>query len=104
MAELFNSINSMLWVELKNNENINSFRRELQKSHLTLLRVILLDLYDYMRFPNDAKILARSNLKTTLKDIYQSLSNQNLNQYTKAHLENAAEDIESILEARINFN
>ena len=57
-----------------------------------------------MGFPNDAKILARANLKTTLKNIYNSLSNQNLNQYTKAHLENAAEEIESLLEARINFN
>ena len=104
MAELFNSINNMLWTELKANEDINSFRRELQNSHLTLLRVILLDLYDYMGFPNDAKILARANLKTTLKNIYNSLSNQNLNQYTKAHLENAAEEIESLLEARINFN
>ena len=104
LAELFDTTNEMLWQELNNKSNINSFRRELQKSHITLLRTIILDLYNYIGFPNDAKILARSNLRTTLKNIYLALSNQTLDQYTKAHLESAAEDIESILEARVNFN
>ena len=62
------------------------------------------DIYNYTGFPNDAKILARSNLKTTLKNIYQALSNNGLDQYTRLHLESCSEDIESILEARINFN
>ena len=33
-----------------------------------------------------------------------NLANTNLNDYTKAHLENAAENIESILEAKISIN
>ena len=64
----------------------------------------MLDIYNITSFPNDAKILARSNLKSTLKNIYSVLTNTNLDEYTVAHLENAAEDIESILEAKINFN
>ena len=104
MVELFNTVNSMIWEEVVLGENINSYRRELQKSHIDLLRVIMLDIYNITSFPNDAKILARSNLKSTLKNIYSVLTNTNLDEYTLAHLENAAEDIESILEAKINFN
>ena len=104
MSELFNTINSYLWEELSTAENINSYRRELQKSHITLLRTIMTDIYNYTGFPNDAKTLARSNLKSTLKSIYYSLSTPNLDQYTRLHLESCAEDIESILEAQINLN
>ena len=64
----------------------------------------MLDIYNYTGFPNDAKTLARSNLKSTLKSIYYSLSTPNLDQYTRLHLESCAEDIESILEAQINLN
>ena len=104
MAELFNTINSHLWEELNKTENINSYRRELQKTHIDLLRTIMLDIYNYTGFPNDAKTLARSNLKNTLKNIYYALSTTNLDQYTRVHLESCAEDIESILEAQINLN
>ena len=104
MVELFNTVNTMIWEELNNGENINSYRRELQDSHIDLLKVIVLDIYDITSFPNDAKILARSNLKTTLKNIYFTLGNSNLDDYTTAHLENAAENIESILVAKININ
>ena len=104
MVELFNTVNTMIWEELNNGENINSYRRELQDSHIDLLKVIVLDIYDITSFPNDAKILARSNLKSTLKNIYFTLGNSNLDDYTTAHLENAAENIESILVAKININ
>ena len=104
MAELFNTVNVMIWEELDSGENINSYRRELQKSQIDLLRVIILDIYNTTSFPSDAKILARSNLKSTLKNIYFNLTNNNFDEYTTAHLENAAEYIESILEAKININ
>jgi len=104
MAELFNTVNSYLWEELNVADNINSYRRELQKSHINLLRMIMLDIYNYTGFPNDAKTLARANLKNTLKNIYHALSSSSLDQYTRVHLESCSEDIESILEARINFN
>ena len=104
MVELFNTVNRYLWEELSTASNINSYRRELQKTHINLLRTIVLDIYNYTGFPNDAKTLARSNLKNTLKNIYQTLSNTSLDEYTRVHLESCAEDIESILEANISLN
>ena len=94
----------MLWEELDLQININSYRRELQTSYIDLLRVIVLDIYSVTSFPNDAKTLARSNLKKTLKKIYLNLNNTTFNSYTKSHLENIAENIESILEAKITLN
>ncbi len=104
MEELFSSVNDMLWEELDLQININSYRRELQTSYIDLLRVIVLDIYSVTSFPNDAKTLARSNLKKTLKKIYLNLNNTTFNSYTKSHLENIAENIESILEAKITLN
>ena len=45
-----------------------------------------------------------NSFRRELQNIYTALSNQNLDQYTRAHLESSAEDIEGILEARINLN
>ena len=104
MVELFNTVNRYLWEELSTASNINSYRRELQKTHINLLRTIVLDIYNKTGFPNDAKTLARSNLKNTLKNIYNTLSNTSLDEYTRVHLESCAEDIESILEANISLN
>ena len=104
MVELFETVNTMIWEELDSGENINSYRRELQESYIDLMRVIVLDIYNTTTFPNDAKILARSNLKKTLKNIYFNLGHNTFDDYTKAHLENVAENIESILEAKIDLN
>ena len=104
MVELFNTVNGFLWEELDTASNINSYRRELQKAHINLLRIIALDIYNYTGFPNDAKTLSRSNLRTTLKNIYKTLASTSLDEYTRAHLESSAEDIEAILEAKISFN
>jgi len=102
MAELFNNINQFLWIELSQSNKINSFRRELQKNYIDLLKIIIVE--DNLGFPNDAKNLARANLKTTLLKIYQSLSKQNLDEYTQVHLESSAETIELILNAKLNLN
>ena len=89
-------------IEIDNNKNINSFRRNLQTTHLGLLEIIILN--DNIGFPNDAKLLARYNLKEILKDIYHALASTSINEYTKAHLENSAETIEAILEAKLSLN
>jgi len=102
MHELFITTTDALWSELNENININSFRRDLQTTYTNLLQAIILN--EDIRIPNDAKILARYNLKVILKNIYQALSGIHFDEYTKAHLEHSAEKIESILEARISLN
>ncbi len=51
-------------------------------------------------FPNDAVALSRYSLSVTLKNIYSIIGSQNFDEYTKAHLENSAEMIQNILNAK----
>ena len=99
LEELFLEMNSVIWEELSNNDNINSYRRQLQKNYLTMLSYIL-----YADFTNDAISLSRYSLKSLLKQIYLSMSNPNYDNYTKAHLSNSAEMIETILNAEKQIN
>tara|TARA_Y100001970_G_scaffold273928_1_gene372862 strand:- start:8012 stop:10681 length:2670 start_codon:yes stop_codon:yes gene_type:complete len=99
MAELFSEINTAIWIELDSQENIDSFRRNLQNIYIELFRVMILN--ENANFPNDSKLLARSSLKNILQKIYFNLSNANLDTYTQSHLENSAKDIELILEAQL---
>ena len=102
MHELFVSTTDALWAELDSEKNINSFRRDLQTTYIKLLEVIIIN--QDSSIPNDAKILSRASLKSILKKVYNSLSSINIDNYTKAHLENSAEYIESILDAKITLN
>ena len=60
---------------------------------------ILYILYSDYDFTNDAISLSRYSLKNLLKEIYLSMGNPNYDNYTKAHLSNSAEMIETILNA-----
>ena len=102
MQELFTTTTESLWIELGSNNNINSFRRDLQTTYLELLEAIIFN--QDTGIPNDAKLLSRYSLKGILKNIYNAIGSMHINEYTKAHLENSAESIESILEAKITIN
>ena len=104
VIELFSTVSNMIWEELDSLDNINSYRRELQKTHINLLRIISLDLYNKTSFPSDAKTASKANLRKILKKIYINLSNKNLDNYTRIHLESTAEDIEDIFAARFSID
>tara|TARA_Y100000590_G_C15744817_1_gene1021569 strand:- start:2793 stop:5444 length:2652 start_codon:yes stop_codon:yes gene_type:complete len=101
MQELFEGIEKTIWQELHDNENINSYKRELQKMHINLYSLII---YSNFGFPSDSVSLARQSLKNILKDIYLNLSSEGLDTYTVSHLEYASEMIEIILSAEIQIN
>ena len=101
MKELFFTIDETIWQELALNENINSYKRQLQNMHLEMYSNILLYNYD---FNSDAQSLTRNSLKSILKNIYLTLGSSNIDSVTKAHLEFASEKIETILDAEIQLN
>jgi len=101
LNELFDEISKCIWIELKDSENINSYKRQLQQNHIMLLSDILYNNYD---FTNDAIALSRHNLDFILKQIYQTMGNEKLDKYTVAHLSNTAEIISAILNAEIQIN
>ena len=102
LNEHFQKITKYLWSELDNNNNINSFRRDLQKSHLEVLTIIMLNKKGY--FHSDAISLARSNLRNMHSNIKISLENGTFDDYTQAHLSECANKIQSVYKAQTIFN
>ena len=88
--------------ELILNQNINSFRRDLQKSHVEVLSIILLNEKKY--FHSDAIALARACLKEINEFIMESLENNNFNDMTNAHLNECANKIHSVYKAQTIIN
>ena len=101
MSELFQKVDNIIWQELKSKNQIISYKRELQKIQIKLYSQII---YSNFSFPSDAIAFARQSLKNILKNIYLNLDNSHLDEYTKAHLENSSEMIETILTAEIQIN
>ncbi len=102
LAELFQGITTSLWAELEQNNNINSFRRDLQKSHVEVLCIILLN--DRHYFHSDAVALARASLKQLNDNINASLNNGTFDDYTDAHLNESTNKIQSVYKAQTVIN
>ena len=84
------------------NNNINSFRRDLQKSHVEVLTIILLNKQNY--FHSDAVALARASLKGMYANIKESLDAGFFDDYTRAHLSECANKIQSVYKAQTVLN
>jgi len=102
LAELFQGITTSLWSELEQNKNINSFRRDLQKSHVEVLSIILLNKQRY--FHSDAVALARASLRTLNDNIIASLDTGTFDDYTRAHLSESSNKIQSVYNAQTVLN
>ena len=102
LSEHFTTITNYLWSELNLNDNINSFRRDLQKSHVEVLTTILLNEKSF--FTSDAIALARYNLKEIHKKIKDSLNVGYFNDYSEAHLSECANKIQSVYKAQTTIN
>ena len=91
---MFDSMNNIIWLELKNQESINSFRRELQSHHINLM----INMFQNKKFPIDAQNLALESIQT----IYDIINKQDVDKlydnYTKLHLLNMKSKIEMALD------
>ena len=87
-------MNDIVWEELNNNYNINSFRRELQNYHIDLLD----NIYKNNIFPVDAQNLALQSMN----QIYSIINKQDLeniyDHYTVSHLISMKNKIELALD------
>jgi Met-zincin/Domain of unknown function (DUF5117) len=96
IAELFSEVRKEIWIELEENNNINSYRRNLQEIHLAELKKLVLE--PDAKAPKDAIAMARFDLKqitTQIKDVHKPA----LNTITQAHLDRIYDEIDSILDA-----
>jgi hypothetical protein len=99
MAEQFAGIRDAIWQEVKNGQNVNSYRREVQRMHVYVLDQIVNK--SPVFFPHDAVALARYDLGVIRNWIEQAMTNNNLDVYTKAHLQEMQAKIDALLNARM---
>src|SRR5262249_23281195 len=102
LAEMLGSVRQAVWSELDNKSNINSFRRNLQRKHLTTL-VNLVVQADPAQ-PEDARTLARADLIQIRRGIDSVLGRVerpavSLDAVTRAHLDESRARITAALEA-----
>jgi hypothetical protein len=125
MSEVFRMLTDSVWSELAAEPKedagklgLSTIRRNLQREHLRRLTSIVLgpsrssyyDLYAYVSFvggsssyPPDARSLARLHLKEIQQRIKANLdvANREIDDETKAHLDECQETIQKVLDARI---
>lgn len=95
MAEMFQRLREAIWSELEEMVNITSFRRALQREHLS--KLIKLVLKPEGRTPQDATSLARMDLIAIMEGIKKALAEGDLDSYTRAHLDESLARIEIAL-------
>ena len=98
LADMFVGVRNAIWSELEAGGSINSFRRNLQRAHLTQL--IRLVLKPQANTPEDAVTLARADLVELQNRIDRALGSGSLDYTTRAHLEETRARIRQTLEAQ----
>ena len=124
LSELFETLKASVWKEIledkkRDSMEISTLRRGLQRQHLNILvNMVLRDTEavwnasNMLEFlgairiadaPEDARVLARYQLRQLQKDIRSSLRRhgKKLDTLTKAHLEDASDRISKVLDAQI---
>lgn len=100
LPELFNTLQTGIWGEILNEKltNISSLRRALQREHLRLLMGMVLRTDNV---PEDARSLAWLKLKQLRESVDRKLKKgrKDLDDYTKAHLEETRDRITKTLDA-----
>jgi hypothetical protein len=99
LPEMFGDLREAIWAEVDSGSNINSFRRSLQRDHLS--RLVGMIVNPAPDVPEDACTLARADLKTLQSGIEKAMSRGGLDAYTAAHLDETAARIEAALDADI---
>ena len=99
LVELFQTLRNTIWSELTQASNINSFRRALQREHLSKLIDMIVNLNSDA--PEDARTLARLDLLTLNKQIEKASQNTDLDTFTRAHLQECQARIQAALKAGI---
>lgn len=96
MAELYGSVQSAVWSELKTGKEISGMRRNLQREHLKRLSATLLRTAQPLLA--DARSLQRENALALQRELQAALARP-LSRETKAHLAESYETISQALKA-----
>ncbi|MBI5779125.1 MAG: zinc-dependent metalloprotease [Planctomycetes bacterium] len=99
LEELFHGVRDGIWTEATKAENINPFRRNLQRAHME--KIISIYLSDSRSYPSDAIALARQDM-LTIKNHINTINLEQLDTLTRAHLDDIKERITTALEWKVS--
>lgn len=97
LAELFRTVTDAVWEEVRTGENVDSLRRQLQRSHVKVMVDMLVK--PSTNVPDDAKMLARYHLRQLRTGIQKALPNAR-DEYTRAHYSEVLDVIAKALDAK----
>ncbi len=92
MYDMFRDIRRTIWTEVRKPSNVNSFRRQLQLSHLN--RIIAIYLNNTTVFPHDALTLAGNDLDILKAAAKKAINSSAINAMTKAHFKEVIRQID----------
>ncbi|MDI6733062.1 MAG: zinc-dependent metalloprotease [Planctomycetota bacterium] len=102
LGDLFNNFREGIWKELENEENINTFRRQLQRAHLEkLVQIYQSPAGEHVRpagYPSDAISLSYNDLLALRDKIMMVLGMAAFDNSTKMYLEEILARIKTVLE------
>lgn len=101
MEEMFKDVRNSIWTEVLSPANVNSFRRQLQLSHLNRLATIYLGSTSI--YPYDALTLASNDLDIILEAAKKASRSVGINNMSKAHFNEVIRQIEATKGAKRNF-
>jgi hypothetical protein len=97
LSELYDTLQSSIWAELKTGKEISPMRRNLQREHLR--RVVGMLLRPTNGMPADARSLMRVDAQELIGQIKAAQKKPNLSKETKAHLAESLGTLEDALKA-----
>ncbi len=102
MYNMFQDIRNSIWSEIVKPSNVNSFRRQLQLSHLN--RLIAIYLSNTAAFPHDALTLAANDLDIIQTAAKKAIKSSSINAMTKAHFKEVLRQIEAAKGSKRNYS
>lgn len=102
MYDMFTDVRSAIWSELFNVANVNSYRRQLQLSHLNRLSGIYLS--TTALFPHDALTLAGNELDVIYDAAEDAVKSSSINSMTRAHYKEVLRQIDAARGAKRNYS
>lgn len=93
MYDMFQDVRRTIWSEVTTPSNVNSFRRQLQLSHLN--RIIAIYLSNTTAYPHDALTLAGNDLDVLHKAAKKAVNSSAINAMTKAHFKEVIRQIDA---------
>jgi hypothetical protein len=97
LDELYTTLQSAVWSELKAGKDIPGMRRDLQREHLKRMTAALVRTSPYMRA--DGRSLQRLHAQELQRDIQRAMGNGALSPEAKAHLAESYETLSQALKA-----